>query len=142
MQHVIRFEQGVVLLDQNIQYLRFNFRSKLYEQPSRTEQDNTLLNIEGLYSECITQMARGQPGSVEKSQQEQQNTNNEERVIFDVLTLRQQHMQDLIIFEEKKRIPQWVKTELANQLRQPTEGVFAQFYNILPALPSIFQTST
>ena len=64
--HVIRFEQAVVLLDQNIQYLLFNFRQPLHEQPSRTSEEDCLLNVDRLMRNCVRAMARGQPYPVDK----------------------------------------------------------------------------
>jgi len=61
--HLIHFEQAVILLDQVIEYLRFNFRGQLYEEPTRMQDDNTIRNIAGLRDDCLLQMARGQPGS-------------------------------------------------------------------------------
>ena len=37
IKNVILFEQAIILLDQNIQYLLFNFRYKLEKQPVRKD---------------------------------------------------------------------------------------------------------
>ena len=84
--HIIRFEQGLILLDQNIQYLIFNFRGQLYKTSSRTLYGNTILNIESLKRDCLNNMARGNPGSIEKVYEEDPTSTS--KVVFDVLTLR------------------------------------------------------
>ena len=74
------------MLDQNIQYLIFNFRGQLYKTPSRTTHGNTILNIDGLKRNCLNSMARGCPSSIEKVDEEEPTSASQ--VVFDVLTLR------------------------------------------------------
>lgn len=60
---------------------------------------------------CLTQMARGQPGSVDKVKEEAADP-AQKRAIFDVLTLRQARLQTLLSELESRRIPSWVKKEI------------------------------
>ena len=107
-----------MLLDQNIQYLLFNFRQPLHEQPSRTSDDDCLLNVDRLMRNCVRAMARGQPYPVDKivpGEQLEQRSPAEPPVIFDVLTLRQPRLQSLLEELEKRRVPAWVKQEISQQ---------------------------
>jgi hypothetical protein len=107
----------------------------LVEQPTRLEPGNDILNIESLKRKCLTQMSRGQPGSVEKAESDCKAA----RVVFDVLTLRQLRLQTLMSETENRRIPTWVKKELTKQAVKSHESVLTALYNRLPGLPRIFQ---
>ena len=54
IKHTVRFEQAAVLLDQDIQFLLFNFRVELRERSSRTSQEEAILNIACLKRKCLT----------------------------------------------------------------------------------------
>ena len=111
--HIIRFEQGLILLDQNIQYLIFNFRGQLYNTSTRTLHGNTILNIDGLKRDCLNNMARGNPSSMEKVDKEDPASTS--KVVFDVLTLRQLRLQTLLKELEERRTPTWVKREISKE---------------------------